>query len=344
MTKVLVVDDSALMRRVLGEIFREAGFEVAFAKDGVEALEQTHAFAPDVVTLDVEMPRMDGLAALDRIMVERPCPVVMVSSLTGEGAQATLQALELGAIDFVQKPDGAVSLAVDELAPVLIETVAAAARVRVRRSHRLAERLRVGRASRLAAGPARPRRSRVTAAMGNGTEGLVIIGASTGGPPALDAVLSVLPEDFPWAVLVAQHMPATFTGSLATRLDQFCALPVLEVTRPTPILPGQVHIARGGADMIVSRRAEGLLALPAPASRDHRWHPSVDRLMASAMEHMPAERLVGVLMTGMGDDGARTMTALRAAGGRTIAEAEETAVVWGMPGELVRAAGAVAVE
>ena len=115
-------------------------------------------------------------------------------------------------------------------------------------------------------------------------------------------------------------------------------------TRPTPILPGQVHIARGGADMIVSRRAEGLVALPAPASRDYRWHPSVDRLMASAMEHMPAERLVGVLMTGMGNDGARTMTALRAAGGRTIAEAEETAVVWGMPGELVKAGGAVAIE
>lgn len=342
MTKVLVVDDSALMRRVLGEILREADFEVAFARDGVEALQQVSAFGPDVVTLDVQMPRMDGLTCLDRIMVEHPCPVVMVSSLTGEGAQTTLQALELGAVDFVQKPDGTVSLAVDELAPVLIETISAAARARVRRSHRLAERLRAGRTGALAGQGASRARTPVVGAAG--PEGLVIVGTSTGGPPALDAVLSALPADFPWPVLVAQHMPASFTGSLAARLDGFCALPVLEVTRPTPIEAGAIYIARGDADMIVSRRAEGLVAMPAPSSPQHRWHPSVDRLVTSAMSHVPAQHLVGVLMTGMGDDGARAMTALRAAGGRTIAEAEETAVVWGMPGELVKAGGAEAVE
>lgn len=343
MTKVLVVDDSALMRRVLGEILREADFEVAFARDGVEALEQVSAFGPDVVTLDVQMPRMDGLTCLDRIMVEHPCPVVMVSSLTGEGAQTTLQALELGAVDFVQKPDGTVSLAVDQLAPVLIATVEAAARARVRRSHRLAERLRAGRTSALAGQGARRARQPVAGSMA-AADGLVIIGTSTGGPPALDAVLSQLPADFPWPVLVAQHMPASFTGSLAARLDGFCALPVLEVTRPTPIESGAIYIARGDADMIVSRRSERLVAMPAPRSPKHRWHPSVDRLVSSAMDHIPAQRLVGVLMTGMGDDGAKAMTALRAAGGRTIAEAEETAVVWGMPGELVKAGGAEAVE
>lgn len=341
MTKVLVVDDSALVRRVLGDIFREAGFEVAFAKDGAEALAQVHAFGPDVVTLDVEMPGMDGLEALDRIMVERPCPVVMVSSLTTHGADATLAALELGAVDFVPKPGGTLSLAVEDLAPRLIETVTAAAKARVRTSHRLVERLRAGRTP--SPSPRRLAR-RSGASSRDAVPGVVVVGVSTGGPAALDVVLSSLPESFSWPVLVAQHMPASFTASLAARLDGLCALPVVEVTRPTLIEPGGVYLARGDADMIVSRRARGLVALPAPSSSDHRWHPSVDRLMASAMEHLPAERLVGVLMTGMGNDGAATMAALHAAGGRTIAEAETTAIVWGMPGELVKAKGADFVE
>jgi two-component system chemotaxis response regulator CheB len=342
-TKLLVVDDSALMRRVLGEVFQNVdGFEVAFARDGVEALQQVHAFKPDVITLDVQMPRMDGLSCLDKIMVERPCPVVMVSSLTADGADATLEALELGAVDFLAKPGGAVSLAIDEFGPLLVEKVKAAAVSHVRRSYRLAERLRARRealpaprppADSKAAKPWRPEAS------GN-PPGVVIIGTSTGGPPALDAVLTEIPADFPWPILVAQHMPAAFTASLARRLDGICALRVVEVTRPTPLAPGCIYIARGDADMTVSLRAAGPVALSTPSSPEHRWHPSVDRLVASAAACLPAERLLGVLMTGMGNDGAQAMTELKAAGGRTIAEAEETAVVWGMPGELVRAGGA----
>lgn len=340
MTKVLVVDDSALMRRVLSEILRSADFEVATAKDGLDALDQLESFAPDVVTLDVQMPRMDGLECLNRIMVERPCPVVMVSSLTTQGAEETLTALELGAVDFLPKPDGAVSLAVEDFAPIVVGAVRDAAKAKVRRSHRLLERLRVGQG---AAAPAPRRRTRAKRRDGE-LPGLVVVGTSTGGPPALDIVLGALPEDFAWPVVVAQHMPAAFTRSLAMRLDRLCALPVSEVTGPTLLEPGQIYIARGDADMILSRRPDGLIALPAPASAKHRWHPSVDRLTASAMDHMPAERLVGVLMTGMGNDGATAMAALRTAGGRTIAESEETAVVWGMPGELVRADGADFVE
>ena len=343
MTKLLVVDDSALMRRVLGEVFQnEDGFEVAFARDGVEALEQAHAFKPDVITLDVQMPRMDGLSCLDKIMVERPCPVVMVSSLTAAGADATLEALELGAVDFVTKPSGAVSLAIDEFGPILVQKVRTAAASRVRRSHRLAERLRAKREA-LPSSPAfRAVKTASTwrPAPAGSPPGVVIIGTSTGGPPALDTVLSETPADFPWPILVAQHMPAAFTASLARRLDTLCALRVLEVTRPTPLAPGCIYIARGDADMTVSLRAGGPVALSAPSSPDHRWHPSVDRLVGSATACLPPERLIGVLMTGMGNDGAQAMTALRAAGGRTIAEAEETAVVWGMPGELVKAGGA----
>ncbi|PIB92323.1 chemotaxis response regulator protein-glutamate methylesterase [Caulobacter sp. FWC2] len=351
MTRLLVVDDSALMRRVLGEVFQnEAGFEVAFARDGVEALERLHAFEPDVVTLDVQMPRMHGLDCLDRIMVERPCPVVMVSSQTAEGADATLEALQLGAVDFVAKPDGAVSLALDDFAPILIEKVKMAAASRLRRSHRLAERIRaLHGAAEPQPPPVTPKlkpkiRTRLTASRSPASDGappgLVIIGTSTGGPPALDTVLSAIPADFPWPILVAQHMPAAFTASLARRLDGLCALEVIEVTRPMPLVAGHIYIARGDADMTVSRRSAGPVALPVPSSPEYRWHPSVDRLVASAAATMPSDRLVGVLMTGMGNDGARTMADLRAAGGQTIAESEHTAVIWGMPGELVKADGA----
>lgn len=347
MTKVLIVDDSALFRRVLSEILSEAGFEIAVARDGVEALVKLSTFQPDVVTLDVQMPNMSGLDCLDQIMLQRPCPVVMVSSLTAEGAEETLTALELGAVDFVPKPDGVVSLAVEELTPVLVEKVRAAATARVGRAHRLVERLRARRGEvRNPVQPSRPVRA-IRAAKGQDADdpkGIVLVGTSTGGPAALETVLCDIPGDFPWPILVAQHMPATFTGSLASRLNGLCALTVSEVTGPTRLEAGVIYIARGGADMVVSRRVSGLVALPAPADDKYRWHPSVDRLVASAMTQVAPEQLVGVLMTGMGDDGAKAMAALHQAGGQTIAEAEETAVVWGMPGSLVRAGGADAVE
>jgi two-component system chemotaxis response regulator CheB len=338
--KLLVVDDSALMRRLLGKVFAAEGdFQLEFARDGVEALAVLDSFGPDVVTLDVHMPQMDGLACLNRIMLERPCPVVMISSLTEAGADVTLEAMQLGAVDFIAKPQGAMSLEIDELAPLLVEKVRAAARARPRKSLRLAERVRlkVGAPalSRLQP-PVRPRANRPAMA-GNG---VVLVGTSTGGPPALDALLGPLPADFRWPIIVAQHMPASFTGPLARRLDRLCALEVVEVVRPMPLQAGKVFIGRGDADIILGGRTAGPVVLAAPASPEHRWHPSVDRLVHSAMEQFDASRLVGVLMTGMGNDGAATMTQLRAGGGRTIAEAEETAVVWGMPGELVRAGGA----
>jgi two-component system chemotaxis response regulator CheB len=341
-TRLLVVDDSALMRRVLGDVFRrDGGFDLRFARDGTEALVELHAFRPDVITLDVQMPGMDGLGCLDRIMLERPCPVVMVSALTAEGAEATLQALALGAVDFIAKPDGAVSLALDAFAPLLLEKVRAASASRVRPSHRLVERLRARRTMADPGGaPAAAPPTGWRPVGRSSLPGVVIIGTSTGGPPALEAVLSALPAGFAWPILVAQHMPAAFTASLARRLDGVCALQVMEVTKPTPLAAGIVYVARGDADMLVSRRASGPIVLPAPASPAHRWHPSVDRLVASAMAHLPAPALIGVLMTGMGNDGAAAMAALRQAGGRTIAEAEATAVVWGMPGELVKAGGA----
>jgi len=340
-----VVDDSALVRKLLGQVFaREADFEVQFARNGVEALEQLASFDPHVVTLDVHMPQMDGLACLDRIMVEGPRPVVMVSSLTAAGADATLTALRLGAVDFAPKPDGAVSLHMDAWGPELVSKVRAAAGARLKASARLRDRIkhRIGAAEvlrppRAEAKPSRP----ASPARG---DGLVLVGTSTGGPPALEALLTALPADFPWPILVAQHMPASFTGPLARRLDAICALSVVEVTRPTPLQPGSVYIGRGDADVIVARRPAGLVALAAPGLAGYPWRPSADRLVRSALDHLAASQLIGVLMTGMGNDGAEAMALLHAQGGRTIAEAEETAVVWGMPGALVKAGGADWVE
>lgn len=346
MIKLLIVDDSALMRRLLGDVFKAEGdFEVTFARDGVEALACLETVRPDVVTLDVQMPRMDGLACLDRIMVTHPCPVVMVSSLTEQGAEVTLDALQLGAVDFIAKPGGAISLAMDDFGPMLVATVRAASKARLRRTNRLAERVRLraqgGAMLKQVGRPAGPRHNLSGLAASPGpADGVVLVGTSTGGPPALDALLSPLPADFPWPILIAQHMPASFTGPLARRLDKLCALTVQEVTRPTPLLPGNVYVGRGDADMIISTRLEGAIVTAAPSSAEYRWHPSVDRLVLTAMEHLGPRRLIGILMTGMGNDGATAMTQLSAEGGRTIAEAEETAIVWGMPGELVKAGGA----
>ena len=314
---------------------------VAFARNGLEALDLLEVFKPDVVTLDIHMPQMDGLACLDRIMVERPCPVVMVSSLTAEGADTTLEALRLGAIDFVAKPAGAISLHIDALQEELIAKVRAASTAKIKSSTRLRERvrhrIRSDAQSVRRIGHAHGPQDRPLRAVG---DGLVVVGTSTGGPPALEALLKPLPARFSWPIVVAQHMPATFTGALARRLDGLCALTVVEVLRTVQLEPGCVYIGKGDADLVIDRRSSRLVALPVPSTAGYPWHPSTDRLVRSAMEHVAAAQIVGILMTGMGSDGAAAMAKLHANGGRTIAEAEETAIVWGMPGELVAAGGA----
>ncbi len=353
MTRLLIVDDSALMRRLLLEIFGAAGdFEIEVARSGAEAIDLLHRFLPDVVTLDIHMPDMDGLQCLDRIMVERPTPVVMISALTAEGADETLEAMSLGAIDFVGKPRGPISIEIEGMAPLLVEKVRAAAQARISRATRLADRVRLRTAAaRRRTSETAPRslasmtpRSAKPKPERSGADGLVLIGTSTGGPAALDVLLAGLPAGFPWPIVIAQHMPASFTGPLARRLDRLCALNVVEVGRSEPLCAGHAYIGRGDADLLIGRRGTSLIALAAPAAADLHWHPSTDRLVDSAMQFLAPERLVGVLMTGMGNDGARAMAELAGRGGHTIAEAEETAVVWGMPGALVAAGGADHVE
>ncbi|MEU4621489.1 chemotaxis-specific protein-glutamate methyltransferase CheB [Actinoplanes sp. NPDC023801] len=336
-TSVLVVDDSALMRRALKGILVEAGdFEVHTARNGVDALEQLGRMRPDVITLDINMPEMDGLTCLAKIMEEHPTPVVMVSSLTDHNALVTLEALELGAVDYVPKPGGTVSLNIDEVAEDLVAKVRGAAAARLKRAGGLTARIRAQSRRAATTPPARD----IGAV---GAVDLVLVGSSTGGPALLSDLFSRLPATFGAPVVVAQHIPASFTAALARRLNECCALRVHEVDRIMNLQRGNVYIGRGNADVVVARRSEGLIVKSVPAAAEYRWHPSVDRLVASARRYADPQRLVCVLLTGMGDDGATEMAAVKEGGGRTIAESEETAVVWGMPGELTRRGGATLV-
>ena len=351
--KVLVVDDSALMRRLLSAVLTQAGWTVAAARNGREGVEQLLEWQPDVVTLDINMPEMDGLTALSLMMQARPTPIVMVSSLTEKGAQATMEALALGAVDFIAKPGGTISLSIDDIQALLLEKVRTASRIRLRPGRPAAAMpAPVQRAPRPALArpaPASPRTTTSAPASASPAPlrggmgrcpGLVLIGISTGGPRTLEDVLPQLPADFPWPVLVAQHMPPNFTLAFAQRMDRMCALEVVEVGEPMPLEPGRIHIGRGGTDLVVVERLGRLVAQPRPESPAPPWHPSADVLVESAMRVLPASQLVGVLMTGMGFDGARAMAELKARGGRTIAEAESSCVVFGMPSELIQRGGA----
>jgi len=336
MIRLLIVDDSALMRRQLTTLFQEeGGFEICMARNGSEATALNREFQPDVVTLDINMPEMDGLTALSLIMAERPVPVVMVSSLTEQGALATFEALNLGAVDYIAKPGGSISLSIGEIRHELLAKVRAAAKARLKGS-----RAPKAQAPRLVKERAvTPARSPVSRPVLRG-DGVVVIGVSTGGPRTLEEILPCLPADFPWPILVAQHMPAAFTRSFAERLDAICALRVCEASAPVVIEAGTAYIARGGADMLLGVRGGKKVVIPKPESRDFLWHPSVELLGRSVLEHYPAAHVLGVMLTGMGFDGADAFAEIKKRGGKTIAESEASAVVFGMPAELIARGGA----
>jgi two-component system chemotaxis response regulator CheB len=338
MIKLLIVDDSALMRRQLMALFQAEGdFDIRQARNGEEAVRENREFQPHVVTLDINMPEMDGLTALSLIMAERPVAVVMVSSLTEQGALATFEALNLGAVDYISKPGGTISLSIERVSAELVAKVRGAARARPRgkgsSAGAVVRRMREERAKAAAT-------SSALAAAKGASDGVVVVGASTGGPRALEIVLSGLPADFPWPVLVAQHMPAAFTRAFADRLDQCCALSVVEEGSAVPIVPGRIYIGKGGADTLLANRAGRLTVLPAPENAQFLWHPSVELLGRSVLQHYDPSKTTAVLLTGMGHDGSDAFTEIKKRGGRTIAESEDSAVVYGMPAELVRKGGA----
>ena len=361
--RLMVVDDSALMRKHLTMLFAEQGdFEVKTVRTGLEAVNEIKSFQPDVLTLDINMPEMDGLSALSLIMSERPTPVVMFSSLTEKGALSTLEALALGAVDFIPKPGGTISLSIDTVKQELVNKVRAASSARLaprfkqrlsRASvHRREENLPVqGRqvpVSEVSTVACLRNMPATNSASVTGQRpvvkmrphGLVLVGVSTGGPRTLENILPLLPADFPWPVMVAQHMPPTFTEAFARRLNGICPLEVVEVSSPMPLQPGKIYIGKGGTDMIVSERNGILVALPRPEAPEQLWHPSVEIMVQSANRIMHPTQLVGVMLTGMGYDGSFAMAEMKQNGGRTIAEAESTATVFGMPAELIKKNGA----
>jgi two-component system chemotaxis response regulator CheB len=337
MIKLLIVDDSALMRRQLATLFEAEGdFVVRQAKNGNEAVAQNREFEPDVVSLDINMPEVDGLTALSLMMAERPVPVVMVSSLTEAGALATFEALNLGAVDFIAKPGGTISLSIGAIKRDLVQKIraAAGARIKGRGARGLTARLRAERERERAA--TRP----LATPRGAPGDGILVIGVSTGGPRTLESILPFLPEDFPWPVLVAQHMPSAFTRPFAERLDGLCPLSVVEASAPMPLERGTIFIGKGGADMVLAHRAGKLSVIARPENDDFLWHPSVELLGRSALEFFAPSRVVGVILTGMGYDGADSFTEIKRRGGRTIAESEESSVVFGMPAVLIERGGA----
>lgn len=332
--KILVIDDSALMRRALKEILEEIpGAEIRSARNGRDGLEEVEAWKPDVVTLDVNMPVMDGLTCLSHIMTEHPRPVVMVSSITTKDSVPSLEALSMGAVDVIEKPDGTVSRRLGEIGDIIRRKVKVASRAQVAKGRPKPPPVVRRRAP-------TPAKTRPASRSGASAERLIVIGVSTGGPTALEHVIPGLPEDLDCPVIIAQHMPGNFTSSFASRLDGMCPVPVVEVTKMTKLESGRVHLIHGSNDGVVGQSLGRLVLDIVPTDRKWTWHPSVGRLMESVLNYVAPAKTLGVMLTGMGDDGAKEMHALFKQGGHTIAEAESSAVVYGMPKELVDLGGA----
>lgn len=324
--KVLCVDDSALIRDLLTEIINsQPDMEVvAVAPDPIAARDLIKQHNPDVLTLDVEMPRMDGLDFLERLMRLRPMPVLMVSSLTQSGSEITLRALELGALDFVAKPSLGIRSGMMEYATEITDKLRAAARSRPRQArHKNA-----------------PPPTQLKAPMVS-SEKLIIIGASTGGTEAIRSVLEPLPANAP-AILITQHMPGGFTRSFAERLDRLCRISVKEATDGERVLPGHAYIAPGDQHLELVRSGANYVVRLNDGPPVNRHRPSVDVLFHSASKQA-GKNAIGVILTGMGKDGAVGLLEMREAGAATIAQNEESCVVFGMPREAIAVGGAVEV-
>ena len=326
--RALVVDDSALVRGLLSEIINRQSDMccVGAAADPLVAREMIRNLNPDVITLDIEMPRMDGLDFLARLMRLRPMPVVMVSTLTERGADVTLKALELGAVDFVSKPRIGVADGLRQLGADITEKVRTASKARM---HRLQSPVLGGGPAGAGAAAAAP-----PAAMGRlSTEKIVFIGASTGGTEATRELLVNLPADSP-AVMITQHMPAGFTRSYATRLDGLCRIRVAEASDGERVLPGHAYIAPGGLQMSVERSGANYIVRVQEGPPVNRHTPSVEVLFDSAARCVGRNAL-GVMLTGMGADGARAMRSMRDAGSWNVVQDEASCVVFGMPREAI---------
>ncbi len=330
--RVLIADDSALMRQKLRQIVEaDPELEVAgVARDGEDAVAKARELRPDVVSLDINMPRLDGVSVLQVLLSERICPAVMVSSLTQKGAVATFECLELGAFDFVAKPDGTVSSNLILLADEIRSKLKAAA------VSGTLKRL-VSRREKRTSPPAQAPKTRASAAA-TGYKA-VAIGISTGGPLTLMDVLPLIPAEVNAALFLVQHMPASFIRTFVRRLNDACRIEVVEAEAGAQVRPGVCYVAPGEHQLTLYRKTAGDVVIRTPTQPQTLFVPSVDVMMKSVLQAYGPDT-VGVLMTGIGNDGAEQMVAITKAGGHTIAESEESSVVYGMPRQAIENGGA----
>lgn len=328
--KVLIVDDSALVRKQLSEIIATLDFDIEFAKNGQEAVTKATEIQYDVITMDINMPVMDGIEAVRQIMKARPTAILMVSSLTTEDATITMDALDLGAVDYIAKP-GTMNIGKHENREEILSKVSFLSRISPRRLKR-----------KLAKPPVRERRRmepssserKVETSSSKELSKIILIGSSTGGPGLIEQICSSLPSNFKHTICVVQHMPAQFTAAFAQRLDRASVLPVVETKQNMELLPGHVYLARGGVHINFAKKVSGKMVIREDKNKgENFFQPSVGDMMNSALSTFEAENLIGVILTGIGDDGADSMVKLRKAGAYTLGESESSATVYGMPKE-----------
>lgn len=339
--RVVVVDDSAFMRSELTKMLDSdpALQVVATAENGLEAIDAVKQYQPDVVTMDINMPVMDGISSLKQIMNEVPCPVIMVSAMTHDSADETIEALASGAFDFFQKPSGSISLDIAKQADIIRQKVKTAAAAKAKHQNEPSPWKRVVQAipsiQKLKQSMSLPRESRLADA-----PNIVAIGVSTGGPKTLMSILPSIPADFFGSIIIAQHMPEKFTSAFAKRLDDICALRVKEAKDRDILQKGKIYIAPGGKHIRIGTKEDRFFTLRIEeGTNTHSFAPSVDMLFRSLLEKA-GNQWLGVMLTGMGGDGATALNSLRQMGGHTIVESEESCVVFGMPRKVIELGGA----
>jgi len=325
---ILIVDDSALIRKQLGDTLDKAGYDIGFANNGAEAVEFVREFDFDAITMDINMPVMDGLTAVKQIMAIKPTPILMVSSLTSEDADVTFEALDAGALDFILKP-GTITLKLEESEQEILDKVKAISSIPRNRllikKHATTRRLDLSKKN---------SHSTLSASSANhnvAPKGVVLVGASTGGPGLIEEITSSLPANYPYPVVVIQHMPENFTNGFANRLNNNSYLNVVESKPAMNVISGQVIIAKGGFHLTFSKKASGAVMIKHIPKNQRFFTPSADELFLSGAKVFDNASVLAVELTGIGNDGADGMLKLREGGAYTIAEDETTAIVYGMP-------------
>ncbi len=337
--KVLIVDDSALVRKQLREIISTLDFDIEIAKNGKEAVDKAVEVQYDVITMDINMPVMDGIEAVKQIMQKQPTAILMVSSLTSDDASITMDALDLGAVDYVTKP-GTMNIGKNENRDEILQKVKSLSRIPKRRL----KRTRIQQSARESR-PVQRERRRTQKVVEQTTDSrdiskVVLIGSSTGGPGLIEQICASLPANYPYPVCIVQHMPAQFTKAFAERLSRASALNVHESTHNMELLPGNVYLARGGVHMNFAKKTSGKIVIREDKNKgENFFQPSANDMMKSALKVFGGHNLIGVILTGIGDDGADAMVEMKKDGAYTLGESEDSAIVYGMPKEAFERGG-----